>query len=131
MEKLSASRGGIHNGRWALCRGIKSIFIFTIFLLVLLDSLMLLVHRLVLSTQESSQEKKSFHLHEKDEMGPITMNDRLLDLAANSLAQKDFKQDEMKQLWEEPYSHEASKWKPCAYIQSPKGPTIEKADWNG
>ncbi|CAH9076586.1 unnamed protein product, partial [Cuscuta epithymum] len=120
MEKLSASRGGIHNGRWALCRGIKSIFIFTIFLLVLLDSLMLLVHRLVLSTQESSQEKKSFHLHEKDEMGPITMNDRLLDLAANSLAQKDFKQDEMKQLWEEPYSHEASKWKPCAYIQSPK-----------
>ncbi|KAA8519636.1 hypothetical protein F0562_013919 [Nyssa sinensis] len=47
----------------------------------------------------------------------VQMNDRLLNLAFSSLAEKEFKQDAPK-FWEEPYPQE-SMWKPCADRESP------------
>lgn len=46
------------------------------------------------------------------------MYDRLLNLAASALAEKEFKQDSSN-FWEEPYQR-ASVWKPCADSESPK-----------
>ncbi|XP_019226441.1 PREDICTED: uncharacterized protein At1g04910 isoform X3 [Nicotiana attenuata] len=50
--------------------------------------------------------------------GPVKLHERLLNLAAASLAEREFKQESSK-LWEEPYP-QASSWKPCADKTSPQ-----------
>ncbi|PHU26319.1 hypothetical protein BC332_04651 [Capsicum chinense] len=103
--------------RW-LHRHIRSI-VFTLLLmgfLYLLDSLMFSIFDSTMlqnnfSLQGSSKTEVEMVPRTAKE-GPIRLYERLLNLAASSLAEREFKQESSK-LWEEPYP-QASSWKPRA-----------------
>ncbi|XP_016483805.1 O-fucosyltransferase 8 isoform X1 [Nicotiana tabacum] len=124
--KFNPSKG-VHVGKrqmWWLHRHIKSIA-FTILLmgfLFLLDSLVCLIFDPAMlqnnfSLQGSSKTKVGM-LEKTAKEGPVKLHQRLLNLAAASLAEREFKQESSK-LWEEPYP-QASSWKPCADKTSPQ-----------
>ncbi|KAJ8549463.1 hypothetical protein K7X08_033170 [Anisodus acutangulus] len=109
---------------WWLHRHIKSI-VFTLLLmgfLYLLDSLLFSIFDPALqnnfSLQGSSKTKVEMVQRTAKE-GPVKLYERLLNLAASSLAEREFKQ-ESSNLWEEPYP-QGSSWKPCADKTSPHG----------
>nr|GME14470.1 O-fucosyltransferase 8 isoform X2 [Ipomoea batatas] len=118
--KLNGSKG-VYSGRkrplWWLFRHVRSI-ILTILLvgfLFLLDSLMFAISDSLHLTASSTQSEggRIGLVNNKEERRPVRMYDRLLNMAASSLAEREFKQDALK-LWQEPYPRAASKWKPCA-----------------
>ncbi|XP_031125359.1 O-fucosyltransferase 8 isoform X1 [Ipomoea triloba] len=118
--KLNGSKG-VYSGRkrplWWLFRHARSI-ILTILLvgfLFLLDSLMFAISDSLHLTASSTQSEggRIGFVNNKEERRPVRMYDRLLNMAASSLAEREFKQDASK-LWQEPYPRAASKWKPCA-----------------
>ncbi|XP_009604295.1 O-fucosyltransferase 8 isoform X1 [Nicotiana tomentosiformis] len=118
---------GVHVGKrqmWWLHRHIRSI-VFTILLmgfLFLLDSLVCFIFDPAMlqnnfSLQGSSKTKVGM-IEKTEKEGPVKLHERLLNLAAASLAEREFKQESSK-LWEEPYP-QASSWKPCADKTSPQ-----------
>ncbi|CAN4105615.1 unnamed protein product [Withania somnifera] len=119
---------GVHVGKkqmWWLHRHIRSI-VFTLLLmgfLYLLDSLLFSIFDPAMlqnsfSLQDSSKTEVEM-VPKTAKEGPVKLYGRLLNLAASSLAEREFKQESSK-LWEEPYP-QASSWKPCADKTSPHG----------
>ncbi|XP_062160984.1 O-fucosyltransferase 8 isoform X2 [Alnus glutinosa] len=85
--------------------------------ILLIDSLMVSIfdvrNLLPPSTQiESSGQEEDRGASINEEKSSVQMYDRLLNLASNALAEKEFKPDSSR-FWEEPY-RQASAWKPCA-----------------
>ncbi|KAJ8549462.1 hypothetical protein K7X08_033169 [Anisodus acutangulus] len=106
-----------------LHRHIKSI-VFTLLLmgfLFLLDSLLFSIFDPVMLQNkfplQGSSKTEVEMVPRTVKEGPVKLYERLLNLAASSLAEKEFKQESSK-LWEEPYP-QASSWKPCADKTSP------------
>ncbi|WCJ27226.1 O-fucosyltransferase family protein [Euphorbia peplus] len=64
------------------------------------------------TSSKSSSVKDGGTAYETIEKPPVQMYSRLLNLASNSLAEKEFK-PQKSSFWEEPYQ-KASLWKPCA-----------------
>lgn len=119
---------GVYVGKrqmWWLHRHIRSI-VFTLLLmgfLYLLDSLLFSIFDPAMlqnnfSLQGSSKTEVEM-VPKAAKEGPVKLYERLLNLAASSLAEREFKQESSK-LWEEPYP-QASSWKPCADKTSPHG----------
>ncbi|XP_015063256.1 O-fucosyltransferase 8 isoform X1 [Solanum pennellii] len=117
---------GVYVGKrqmWWLHRHIRSI-VFTLLLmgfLYLLDSLLFSIFDPAMlqnnfSLQGSSKAEVEMVPRAAKE-GPVKLYERLLNMAASSLAEREFKQESSK-LWEEPYP-QASSWKPCADKTSP------------
>ncbi|XP_004233041.1 O-fucosyltransferase 8 isoform X1 [Solanum lycopersicum] len=108
---------------WRLHRHIRSI-VFTLLLmgfLYLLDSLLFSIFDPAMlqnnfSLQGSSKAEVEMVPRAAKE-GPVKLYERLLNMAASSLAEREFKQESSK-FWEEPYP-QASSWKPCADKTSP------------
>ncbi|XP_019157921.1 PREDICTED: uncharacterized protein At1g04910 [Ipomoea nil] len=120
--QLNGSKG-VYSGRkrplWWLFRHVRSIILTILLLgfLFLLDSFMFSIfhslHHLTASSTQSEGGRIGLVNNKEERRSPVKMYDRLLNMAASSLAEREFKQDALR-LWQEPYSRAASKWKPCA-----------------
>ncbi|KAJ7947103.1 O-fucosyltransferase [Quillaja saponaria] len=118
-SKYSAGKG-LHGGKRNLWfrKHMRSIaFMFGLMgFLFLLDSLLVSIFDYTFlqhsTTHENSSEFQDRDAYVYRKQSPVQMYDRLLNLAASALVEKEFKQ-ETSNFWEEPYQ-QASLWKPCA-----------------